>query len=62
MNKRIRTTHGLRVVLLVTLCSMIASCDDPQIYGSVGFSSYSGGGYYGRGGMGTSIGIGGRIY
>ena len=32
-----------------------------SVYGSVGFSSYSGGGYYGGGGMGTSISIGGRI-
>jgi hypothetical protein len=55
MNKRIRTIHGLRVVLLVTLCSMIASCDDPQIYGSVGYSSWGGGG------IGTSVSIGGRI-
>jgi hypothetical protein len=34
---------------------MIASCDDPQIYGSVGYSSWGGGG------IGTSVSIGGRI-
>ena len=37
----------------------LSGCDDLQVYGSVGFSSYSGGGYYG--GVGTSISIGGRI-
>ena len=51
----------IRAVLLGALCLGLSGCDDPQIYGSVGFSSYSGGGYYGGGGMGTSISIGGRI-
>jgi hypothetical protein len=51
----------LRGLLLGMLCLGLSGCDDPQIYGSVGFSSYSGGGYYGGGGMGTSISIGGRI-
>jgi hypothetical protein len=51
----------LRILLLGLLCLGLSGCDDPQIYGSVGFSSYSGGGYYGGGGMGTSISIGGRI-
>ena len=51
----------LRTLIVCALCLVLASCEDPQIYGSVGFSSYSGGGYYGGGGMGTSISIGGRI-
>lgn len=51
-----------RTAIISLLCLTLSGCEDPQIYGSVGFSSYSGGGYYGRGGMGTSIGIGGRIY
>ena len=51
-----------RTALIGLLCLSLSGCEDPQIYGSIGFSSYSGGGYYGRGGMGTSIGIGGRIY
>lgn len=51
----------LKFLLLSTLCLGLSGCEDPQIYGSVGFSSYSGGGYYGGGGMGTSIRIGGRI-
>ena len=54
-----------RLLWLPLLAGTLAlgGCEDPQIYGSVGFSSYSGGGYYGYGGpgMGTSIGIGGRI-
>ena len=50
-----------RILLVSVLCLGLAGCEDPQIYGSVGFSSYSGGGYYGGGGMGTSISIGGRI-
>ena len=51
----------IRALLLGVLCLGLSGCEDPQIYGSVGFSSYSGGGYYGRGGMGTSVSIGGRI-
>ncbi|MCH5376577.1 MAG: hypothetical protein P8X98_06315 [Woeseiaceae bacterium] len=57
------TTRLKRLIhagLLVTLCSMLASCEPPQVYGSVGYSSYSGG-YYGSG-FGTSVRIGGRIY
>ena len=52
----------LRVLLLTVLAFTLSGCEDPQVYGSVGFSSYSGGGYY-RGGpsMGGSISIGGRI-
>lgn len=49
----------LRVVLLGTLCLSLAGCEDPQVYGSIGFSSYSGG--WGSPGVGTSISIGGRI-
>lgn len=52
----------LRVLCLGLLCLGLGGCEQPQVYGSVGFSSYSGGGYYGGGGMGTSIRIGGRIY
>ena len=51
----------LRIFLLGALCLGLSGCEDPQVYGSVGFSSYSGGGYYGRGGVGTSISVGGRI-
>jgi hypothetical protein len=50
----------LRTLLLLVACTGLASCDDPAVYGSVGFSNY-GGGYYG-GGMRTSVSIGGRIY
>lgn len=57
---RIRQTAGLS--LLLVLCSLLASCEPPAVYGSIGYSSYSGGGYHSRGGLGTSISIGGRIY
>ncbi len=50
----------LRRALLVCLCAGLASCEPPQVYGSVGYSSFSGG--YGSPGFGTSIRIGGRIY
>ena len=56
----IRRVAGLSALL--ALCSLLASCEPPAVYGSIGYSSYSGGGYYGRGGLGTSISIGGRIY
>ena len=51
-----------RVLLLVTMAGAMASCEPPAVYGSVGYSSYSGGGYYGGGGLGTSISVGGRIF
>lgn len=52
----------IRVALMVTLCGALVSCEPPQVYGSVGYSSYSGGGYHGGGGYGTSVRVGGRIY
>jgi len=59
-NKLLKITQ---LLVAVTLCSLLASCDDPQVYGSVGVSSYGGGGYYGGGPrMGGSISIGGRIH
>jgi hypothetical protein len=51
-----------RVLLLATIAGAMASCEPPAVYGSVGYSSYSGGGYYGGGGLGTSISVGGRIF
>ena len=48
-----------RAILLGLLCATLASCDPPQVYGSVGYSSYGGG--YG-GGYGGSVRVGGRIY
>ena len=57
---RIRRVAGLSALL--ALCSLLASCEPPAVYGSVGYSSYSGGGYYGGGGISTSIRVGGRIY
>ena len=49
----------VRRALVVSLCLTLASCEEPRVYGSVGFSSYSGG--YGSPSIGTSISIGGRI-
>ena len=50
-----------KVILLALLCASLASCDPPQVYGSVGYSSY-GGGYGGGGRYGGSVRVGGRIY
>ena len=50
----------LRPALILGACLCLASCEPPQVYGSVGYSSYGGG--YGSPGIGTSIRIGGRIY
>ena len=50
-----------RVILLLAVCGLIGGCDDVRVYGSVGVSSYGGGGYYGHRG-GTSMRVGGRIY
>jgi hypothetical protein len=59
------TSNRIRIIRIVALLIAslgLASCEDPQVYGSVGFSSYGGGGYYGGGPrIGTSISIGGRI-
>ena len=51
-----------RTTLLVLACAALSACDEPAVYGSVGVSNYHGGGYYGGGGMRTSVRIGGRIY
>jgi len=45
---------------LIAASLTMAGCDDVRVYGSVGYSSYSGYGYGGR--MGTSVSIGGRLY
>jgi len=53
----------VRFLLLFGACLSLSACEDPQVYGSVGVSSYGGGGYYGGGPrMGGSISVGGRIY
>ena len=51
--------RSIRVLMFVTICLGLTSCEPPQVYGSVGYSSYNGG--YG-GGYGTSVRVGGRIY
>jgi len=49
----------LRVTLLLAVATSVSSCD-PQVYGSVGVSSW-GGGYGGGPRMGGSISIGGCL-
>ena len=44
-------------LLLLVITANVSSCSDPQVYGSIGVSSYSGGGSRVSGG----ISIGGRI-
>ena len=56
------TLRSLRIALLAIVCGMVAGCEDPQVYGSIGVSSYGGGGYYGSPRVGGSISVGGRIY
>lgn len=51
-----------KLISLLVLCSGMSGCEDPQVYGSVGVSSYGGGGYYGGSRTHGSISIGGRIY
>ena len=46
-----------KIPALIVTCLLVGGCDDVRVYGSVGYSSY--GGY---GGMGTRVGVGGRIY
>ena len=54
-------TRTFRIAAVLGLCLALASCEEPRVYGSVGFSSYGGGGYYGPR-VGGSITIGGRIH
>ena len=51
-----------QILALIVLCASLSACDDPQVYGSVGVSSYGGGGYHGGSRVGGSVSIGGRIY
>lgn len=46
-----------KVAAVIVTCLLLGGCDNVAVYGSVGYSSY--GGY---GGMGTRVGVGGRIY
>lgn len=56
----------LRLLPVAAILLLVAGCEDPQVYGSVGISSGYGGYYGGYGGWGrprmhTSISVGGRI-
>jgi hypothetical protein len=54
-----RLARLTKTLLLSVLLAGLASCEPPQVYGSVGYSSFNGG--YG-GGFGSSVRVGGRIY
>ena len=54
-----RVARIARRSFVLALCLGLASCEEPRVYGSVGFSSYGGG--YGSPRIGTSVTIGGRI-
>ena len=45
-----------RVAILIGLALSVSGCEQPQVYGSVGYSSWGGGG------LGGSISVGGRIF
>jgi hypothetical protein len=51
-----------RALIVLALALVTNACSEPQIYGSIGISSYSGYGYGGGPRMGGSISMGGRIY
>ena len=51
-----------KLITLIVFCNSLSACDDPQVYGSIGVSSYGGGGYHGGSRTRGSISIGGRIY
>lgn len=52
------TLKTIRIILLICLALSVSGCEQPQVYGSIGYSSY--GGY--RGGLGGGITIGGRLF
>lgn len=58
-------SKAAKLLALAVILGSLSGCDDPQIYGSIGVSSYGGGGYYGGYGRGPRVGgsitIGGRI-
>lgn len=51
-----RIFNWVRVLLLVVVALSLSGCEQPQVYGSVGYSSWGGGG------LGGSISVGGRIF
>ena len=53
-------TKWIKFILLATVCSLLTACDAPQVYGSVGVSSF--GSYGGGSRMHGNINAGGRIY
>ena len=52
----------VRTVAWIVLAAGLAGCEQPQVYGSIGVSSFSGGGWGGGSSVGGSISVGGRIF
>ena len=56
---------SLLVAGLIILSGLLSGCEPPEVYGSVGYSSWSGGGWgYGgpSSGIGGSVTMSGRIF
>ena len=52
----------LRLLVMLIFTTQLTGYDDPQVYGSIGVSSYHGSsGYHGGSRVSSSIVIGGRI-
>ena len=53
----------IRFTLLAATVLLLAGCDDPQVYGSVGVSTGFSSGHWGGSGsrVHTSVSVGGRI-
>jgi hypothetical protein len=51
-------SKAFRIGILLLMAISLTSCD-PNVYASVGYSSW--GGYGGGGGLGGSVSVGGRI-
>lgn len=66
MSRQTLVRRSLCAVIVLALAGSLGGCSEPQIYGSIGVSSYSGYGGYGYYGGGPRIGgsitMGGRIY
>ena len=56
---RLRIKRLAQALLILTVCSTLSACNKPQVYGSIGVSSYGKMGSSGR--VSGSISIGGRI-
>ncbi|MDJ0916468.1 MAG: hypothetical protein QNJ05_01810 [Woeseiaceae bacterium] len=52
----------LRTIAITLTCLLLASCEPPQVYGSIGYSTFDRGfGVLAGSGLGMDVRIGGRI-